>query len=179
VPVVYLDTDIGRKKGESVKRKALSEKQFITKSFEETEQLGEEFAGQLQPGSVVALIGELGGGKTTFVRGLVRGLGFENRVVSPTFTVMRMYKRKVKSEKSKVKSVVQNSKIERVYHIDLYRMTSREDLKTLDFVDMVQDSQAVMLIEWPELAEGLLPEERMEVRFEHMGEEKRKITISV
>ena len=82
---------------------------FVTKSPEQTEKLGEDFAKNLKPQDVVFLIGNLGSGKTTFTKGIARGLGIKNRILSPTFIVVRSHS-------------TANERIQTLYHLDLYRL---------------------------------------------------------
>ncbi len=89
-------------------------KEVITKSIEETQKFAQEFAGKLKSGNIIALYGELGAGKTIFVQGLAKGLGFRGKVFSPTFIFMRPYKLE--------------GKIKTLYHIDLYRLEGIMDL---------------------------------------------------
>ncbi|PIY93800.1 MAG: tRNA (adenosine(37)-N6)-threonylcarbamoyltransferase complex ATPase subunit type 1 TsaE, partial [Candidatus Levybacteria bacterium CG_4_10_14_0_8_um_filter_35_23] len=80
---------------------------FITKNFEETQKLGEELAGEIKDGAVVALYGDLGSGKTTFVQGFAKGLGINKRLISPTYIILRTYKIKLKTKNLKLKTSVQ------------------------------------------------------------------------
>lgn len=113
-----------------------------------------EFAAQLadvvQPGSLIFLVGQLGAGKTTFVRGFLRALGYKDHVKSPTFTVVESYQVQLKDKEKEKGSLP-------VYHFDLYRLNNAEELFELGFEDYLTD-EAITLIEWPEKAEALLPE---------------------
>ena len=109
-------------------------------------------AKKAKPGLILCLYGELGAGKTTFVRGFLRGLGHRGAVPSPTFALVNEYPR--------LKP--------RVYHMDLYRV-ARGDLPNLALADYFDDREAVSLVEWPEAVEGLLPKPFAEVRIEHRG----------
>src|SRR3989344_3049784 len=123
------------------------EETFITTNDKDTQKLGEEFALKLRPKDSVFLTGELGSGKTTFVKGIAEGLGITARIISPTFMILRTHE--VKSQKSKVKNESQNSKIKRVYHLDLYRLDDTSDIKNLALDDLLNDPEAVTIIEWP------------------------------
>lgn len=101
---------------------------------------GEKLAQVLQPGLFVALSGELGSGKTTLARGILRGLGYEGKVKSPTYTLVELY------ELSRLN----------LYHFDLYRLRDSQELLEAGFRDDF-DSRNVCLVEWPERAEDLLP----------------------
>lgn len=101
---------------------------------------GEKLARVLQPGLFVALSGELGSGKTTLARGILRGLGYEGKVKSPTYTLVELY------EFSRLN----------LYHFDLYRLKDSQELLEAGFRDDF-DSRNVCLVEWPERAQDLLP----------------------
>ncbi len=145
--------------------------EIISENEQQTLQFGNEFAGRLQPGDVVCLIGELGAGKTTFVKGLAKGLGIEARIISPTYVVVREHERKVKSQNSKFKS------IERLYHLDLYRLNSEKDVLGIDLHDLLKDKQAVTVIEWPEVAQSIIPNQAWTITFGNISENSRTIKI--
>lgn len=114
----------------------------------------------LEPPATVALYGELGSGKTCFVKGLVRGLGSEDLVTSPTFTLVHHY----------------GGAAGRIRHFDLYRIRSDRELDDLEINCAPAE---VVLIEWPELMEKLLPDNVIRIKFELIPEkvEDRKITV--
>lgn len=138
--------------------------EFITDSFEKTRLLGETFAQQVKDGGIIALYGELGGGKTTFVQGLAKGLGIERRIISPTFVIVRTYKLKLQNAKA-------------FYHIDLYRTESKNDIDGLGIGEIMNDPKNIVAIEWAEKMKSLLPERRIDIHFDYTDENKRKITI--
>ena len=137
---------------------------FISKSKEETQKFGEEFAKRLHLRGVtlIALYGELGSGKTTFIQGLAKGLGIKKRIISPTFIIVKTYK-------------LQNQKF--FYHIDLYRVQSMDDIKGLGIDEIIDNTQNIVAIEWAEKMGRLLPKKRVDIYFEYVDEEKRKIKI--
>jgi tRNA threonylcarbamoyladenosine biosynthesis protein TsaE len=130
-----------------------------TRSAEETEAAGAELAERLGPGDVVLVTGELGSGKTTFVRGAARALGVEGPVTSPTFTIGHVLQGRVE-----------------VAHLDLYRLGSLagEDPGLLD--DYLTGDR-VAFVEWPAAAEPELQRVAARVQLEHAGEDRRRITI--
>ncbi len=139
---------------------------FITKSAEETRNLGEELSIALKKGNVVALYGELGAGKTTFVQGLSKGLGIKRRIISPTFIIVRRYK-----------LTTHNSKIKSFYHIDLYRVGSPADIQSLGLDEIFESQDSIIVVEWPEKLGSKLPVKRWNIKFEHQQDKnKRKIT---
>lgn len=136
---------------------------IITRSADQTESAGEAFASQVKSGDIICLYGELGAGKTTFVRGFVRGLGFEDRVMSPTFTIIRTYHKNGDREL-------------RCYHIDLYRIEDgKSNVQSLGIEDIFADKNAIVLIEWPERMKELLPEKRWDVIFNVTGDSERLV----
>lgn len=139
-------------------------KRVTTSSFEETQQMGEDFAKQIPPGQVIALYGELGSGKTTFVQGFAKGLGISSQIISPTFIIMRTYE-------------VDREDIETLYHIDLYRIEGDSDVESLGLSDIFADKKSIVLIEWPEKIENLLPADRTDIVFKHLEDDKREIML--
>ena len=132
-----------------------------TDAEEQTSAAGEEIASLLIPGDVLLLDGELGAGKTAFVRGLARGLGLKaDDVTSPTFTLIQEYR-------SPATDVV-------LYHADLYRLTPRET-EDLGLGELSEDG--ILAVEWPDRWSDP-PEASYRVRIENLGGEKRRIEIS-
>ena len=123
------------------------------------ERLGAELAPKLKPGSVVFLEGNLGAGKTTLVRGLLRGLGYPGNVKSPSFTLIESY------------SLPQAQ----VYHFDLYRLIDPEELEFLGYRDYFSP-HSICLIEWPQHAQGRLPQPTLTLKFE-IKEESRRVSF--
>lgn len=133
---------------------------IITNSYEETQKLGADFAQKLNSIPVLALYGDLGSGKTTFIQGLAKGLGIKNKIISPTFIIMRTYEANLKT----------------FYHLDLYRIKDEKDIKDLGLTEIMNDIQNIVAIEWPEKIKSLLPQKRLDIFFEYLDENKRKIT---
>ncbi|MBI2195791.1 MAG: tRNA (adenosine(37)-N6)-threonylcarbamoyltransferase complex ATPase subunit type 1 TsaE [Candidatus Levybacteria bacterium] len=140
-------------------------KSKISENFGQTQRLGKELAKTLKGGSAVCLYGQLGAGKTTFVQGLAKGLGIKQRITSPTFIIVRKYK----ISKSSVKSF---------YHIDLYRIDTSSDIKNLGLDEILNDKNALVVIEWAEKFGSELPKKRIDIYFENIGKDERKITWS-
>ena len=136
--------------------------EVITKNARETQRLGEKIGRRLKKGAVLALYGELGSGKTTFIQGLARGLGVEKRVISPTFVFVRQYPLSPKGT---------------FYHIDLYRINEVAEASGLGLEEIFTDPEAVVAIEWAEKIDKILPRERTDIFFEYSGEKERKIKI--
>lgn len=136
--------------------------EFITRSAKETMDQGRLFASQLQRGDIVCLSGDLGAGKTTWVKGLAEGLGLSGKesVTSPTFALMHRYDSRIP-----------------LYHFDCYRLHSPEELTEIGFEEFVNDRDAVICIEWPEKAGSLIPATGWNVFILHQGSEERLIQI--
>lgn len=149
---------------------------FISNSEKETKDFAFNLAKKLKGSDILAIYGDLGAGKTTFIQGLARGLGYSGRVFSPTFVIIRPYKIIGINQTSTTRQG--NSKIKTLYHIDLYRIEEETDLKTLGLEEFLNDKGAVCAVEWPEKIEKYLPENTIKIRFETLGENDRKITIS-
>lgn len=129
-------------------------KVVTTNSFEETQKLGEKFSKNLKDRKIVALYGQLGSGKTTFVQGLAKGLGIKNRIISPTFIIIRDYKN--------------------FYHVDLYK--TEGNLEELGLEEIMNNPKNVVVIEWAEKLSNL-PKDRWDIYFEYLENDKRKITF--
>lgn len=133
-----------------------------SKSAEETFHLGKKMGELLSRGSVVALRGDLGSGKTLLAKGIARGMQVANEgeVTSPSFTLVNEYQGRWK-----------------IYHVDLYRLQDAQQIEDLGWEEMIF-GQGVTLIEWPEKVFHLLPEDRIEVTLEWVGEEERDLEFS-
>jgi tRNA threonylcarbamoyladenosine biosynthesis protein TsaE len=119
-------------------------------------------AESLQPHDLIALEGELGAGKTQFVRGLVKALGGEGRAVSsPTFVLLNVY---------------QTPRFA-VYHLDAYRVGGAEDFSAIGFSELLEQN-GIVVVEWPSKVKEILPAMRINVSFEITGKTKRTITVS-
>lgn len=121
-----------------------------------TLKLGAHLAGFLRPGLTIFLVGDLGAGKTTLVRGLLRRLGFEGRVKSPTYTLVESYS---------ISSLY-------LYHFDLYRFKHEQEWLDAGFGEIVNE-QNICLVEWPERALSLLPQADVEINLTVEGEGRR------
>ena len=129
----------------------------ITKNEESTFNLGLNYSKELVPGSVVGLIGNLASGKTTFVKGLLRGLEYDYDVTSPTFTLINEYDAKIK-----------------VFHIDFYRDSNSSRWDTIGLEEIL-NSNGIVLIEWADLLLELLPNHMKKIYFEHYKKKYRRI----
>ncbi|MBI5048443.1 MAG: tRNA (adenosine(37)-N6)-threonylcarbamoyltransferase complex ATPase subunit type 1 TsaE [Deltaproteobacteria bacterium] len=132
---------------------------FYTSSPEETMELGRKIGEGLKAGDVVALVGELGTGKTLFTQGLVQGLEIKGYVKSPSFTIVNKYEGRLS-----------------VYHLDLYRLGDVNEIYELGIEEYLY-GDGVCIIEWAEKAYPLLPEKYILIKFFYTGENSRKIEI--
>lgn len=132
-----------------------------SQSAEETERIGADLAARLKPGAVLAFTGDLGAGKTAFVRGLARGLGITERVTSPTFTIVNEYEGGCLP----------------LFHFDMYRLGSSDELFDIGWEDYLARG-GVCAVEWSEIIAGALEEGciRVDIR-RGVGENQRFITI--
>ena len=133
--------------------------EIITHSERETEAAGAALAAKLPDGAVVAMYGELGSGKTAFVRGMARGMGLGCRVSSPTFTIVNEYE----GERTLI-------------HFDMYRLGSADELWGIGWDDYL-DRGAVCAVEWSENVQDAFTGNEVTVRFEKLGADERRITI--
>jgi len=141
----------------------MKREQFITGSLEETLALGERLAQELRPGDCVALIGELGAGKTTLIKGLARGLGIpEEEVISPTFMLIREHR---------------GGRVP-LFHVDAYRIAEAEELREVGIEEYLLSGEGITVIEWAERVEELLPPNCIRIELQVLSETERRITIA-
>lgn len=136
----------------------------VTRTAEATEALAARLAFHLLPGDVVCLRGDLGAGKTTWTRGLARGLGSQALVSSPTFTLLHEY---------------EGGRLP-VYHMDAYRLTGSNDAFFVGLDEYLSHADGVTVIEWPERIEAALPDERLDIFLQDAGtneNEARRLTF--
>ncbi len=138
--------------------------QIETESEAQTIALARALGKRLKPGDLVALFGDLGAGKTRFVRGLASGLGHDPTLVSsPTFVIINEY---ATSDDSPP-----------LVHVDAYRLSGPEDLATIAW-DPSEVGESIAALEWAERLADALPETRIDVDIEHTGDDRRRITIT-
>ena len=132
---------------------------IIAADENETIELAKKFSEVLKQGDVVSLIGDLGTGKTFFIKNLVRALGYSD-ASSPTFAIVNVYENKF-----------------RINHVDFYRIKKIEELYDIGFVDYLNDEEAITFIEWADLFVQILPEHRYEIKIKYIDDNKREFII--
>lgn len=143
---------------------------IITFNPLETEKIGQRLAGvfrrylQKNPSTnlIVGLYGDLGGGKTTFVKGVATGLGIKEIITSPTFTLLKEYK---------ISGV-------NLYHFDFYRLKNTQEALNLGFEEYLKRPRSIILIEWADRVDDILPKEKLIVEFDFINQNRRKIILS-
>lgn len=131
---------------------------LITYSAAETQEMAEKLATLVEAGTVITLNGDLGAGKTTFTQGFAKGLGVTRNVNSPTFTIMKQYKGRLP-----------------LYHMDVYRLEDTgDDIGLEEYIN----GDGVAIVEWSNLIESSLPDERLAITIERTGDDERKITLT-
>ncbi len=143
---------------------------MITNSVLETKKIGNNLAHQIlknklsKQAIVIGLEGGLGGGKTSFVQGFAKGLGVKEKILSPTFVIMKRF-------------AIQNLRFINLYHFDCYRIEKPSELLELGFKKIIQNPNNIVIIEWADKVKKLLPPDASRIRFDFINEKKRKITI--
>ncbi len=135
--------------------------EFFSRSPEQTRRIGMRLGGELKAGDVICLQGNLGAGKTTFVQGLAQGWGSIDAVSSPTFILVNEYRR---------------ANGDLIFHLDAYRLESLPEAEELDLDEML--AAGVLIIEWPEKLDGLIPNERLWINLDHVQEEHRQMRFN-
>ncbi|MBC7220006.1 tRNA (adenosine(37)-N6)-threonylcarbamoyltransferase complex ATPase subunit type 1 TsaE [Candidatus Bipolaricaulota bacterium] len=136
------------------------ERIVITHGPEETEEVGFGLAETVRDGDVVALVGELGAGKTTFVKGLARGLFVKDLVLSPSFLLARSYEGRIP-----------------FHHLDAYRIVDPDELSEVGLRGLLPPETGVTAVEWADRIPGLIPRGAVWVKLEHAGNDRRRITL--
>jgi tRNA threonylcarbamoyladenosine biosynthesis protein TsaE len=136
--------------------------EFVTNNIEETNQIAQDLAAKLEGGEVIALSGNLGVGKTVFVKALAVALGIKEEVTSPTFVLMKVYD-------------IKHKNIRQFIHADCYRLDGAEDLKDIGLSDFLAED-SVVVIEWADKINNL-PSNVINVKFDYINDTKRRIVI--
>lgn len=134
---------------------------YISDSPPKTEALAKEFLAKNPGVNLIGLSGDLGSGKTVFVKGIAKALGINRNITSPTFVIEKIYK----------------SKARQLVHIDAYRLSGADDLRTIGFDEFSVDSKNIVVIEWPERVFSVFPGKMKIINFYYVSEDKRKINF--
>lgn len=136
----------------------------LSSSPSQTQQIAVDLAQQFKTkGGVIALIGDLGSGKTTFTQGFAQGLGIKDKIISPTFVLIRQHK-------------LPNSE-RYLFHLDLYRLEKETEFSQLGLTDLLADPKNIILIEWAEKILAHLPPKTLVINFQKLPGDKRKISL--
>lgn len=135
--------------------------ELITNSANDTIEFGKSVARAVEKGAVISLVGDLGAGKTTFTKGVARGLGIMDNVTSPTFTILNEYAGEEK----------------KLYHFDFYRIEDPDELVELGFEDYFPSADGLTIVEWVEKAPSVLPKQYYQITFEKIDDDKRRIVF--
>jgi tRNA threonylcarbamoyladenosine biosynthesis protein TsaE len=138
---------------------------ITTNSAKQTQKLGEKFAQEIllsrtsqKTATVLGLSGNLGGGKTTFLQGFARGLGIKEKILSPTFVIMKRFKN--------------------FYHIDCYRLKDEKDILELGWKEIISNPKNIVAVEWPEKIQKVLPQNTIFINFKFIDEKTREIRLT-
>ena len=143
----------------------------ITINTKETQSLGNKIAkdilksGVKSSAVVLCLQGELGAGKTTFLQGFAKGLGIKEKILSPTFVIMKRFE-------------IKKSSFKNFYHIDCYRMNNLEDAKELGLKEIMSNPYNIVALEWPERIKDILPESSIYINLNVLDKDKREIVFN-
>ncbi len=138
---------------------------IITKKEEETRKFGLKLAKKIKAGDILALIGNLGAGKTTFIQGLAKGLGIKNKITSPTFVQLKIYPASKRG-------------IKNLYHFDFYRLESLSSLESQGLEEYLKNKNGVVVIEWADKIKKLLGPKTKKINFKIKNKQSRIITIN-
>lgn len=137
----------------------------VSHSEKATQKFAFDFAKKLKGGETIGLIGELGAGKTAFVKGMAKGLGIKKVITSPTFVVMKVYP-------------VKHETIKYFVHVDAYRVKNAASLTAIGLEDYIKSNNSVVVIEWVDLVKGVMPKCRQILYFNHKKNIQREIIFT-
>ncbi|MEK7658354.1 MAG: tRNA (adenosine(37)-N6)-threonylcarbamoyltransferase complex ATPase subunit type 1 TsaE [Patescibacteria group bacterium] len=163
---------------------------IITKSFKETQKIGEKLADEIlkllpqKSAIILGLNGNLGGGKTTFLQGFAKGLGIKEKILSPTFVI---YKKFIISP-ILINKRTQNLEYRQFYHFDCYRIKNYKDFLAIGFSaqggpasgwkEIISNPKNIVAIEWPEKIKKIFPKTAVKINFKFINESARELTIN-
>lgn len=146
-------------------------KTIITNNLAQTQRVAGDLAKKIESttvvdsgATVIGLVGDLGSGKTSFVQGFAKGLGIKEKITSPTFVIQKNYKLKTENYKLLI-------------HIDAYRIKNSKEIFNLGWEEIISNSRNIIIIEWAEKIKKILPKKYIQINFEHLEGDKKKIMI--
>ncbi len=148
-------------------------KKYITTSHKQTQKLGEDFAKKIikipleKSAVVLGLSGNLGGGKTTFLQGFSKGLGIKEKILSPTYVILKHFK------------IIKPKTFSNFYHIDCYRLKNEKDILELGLKEIIENPESIVAIEWPEKIKKILPGNITMIDFKFIDKYKREISFKI
>lgn len=137
---------------------------YKSHSLHQTQQIAQNLAHKIKPGTIIALYGELGAGKTTLTQGLAQGLGIKDKIISPTFILLRSY------------PIPQTKNY--LIHIDLYRLENIDQIASLGIKEVLENPENIVVIEWAEKLGQLLPKGALKINLKALAQDIREIQIS-
>jgi tRNA threonylcarbamoyladenosine biosynthesis protein TsaE len=148
-------------------------KKHVSKGIDDTKKIARDFVEKLFTSGgktggkavIILLQGDLGSGKTTFVKAVAEILGIKKNITSPTFVLEKVYK------------IGKNQKFSQMVHIDAYRLSDSKDMELLDWGKIVDNRKNLVFIEWPERVSGVFPENMPKILFEFVDENTRNLTV--
>ena len=149
-------------------------REHITNSPSQTRKIAEILAKKIlrtpleKKALILRLEGDLGGGKTTFLQGFAKGLGIKEKILSPTFVIMKKYK---------IPTGLMG-KFQSFYHIDCYRIKKQKEILNLEFKEIISNPKNIIAIEWAEKIKKMLPQDAFSIKFDFLSKNKRKIKLS-
>lgn len=139
------------------------DKKYTTTSYKQTQKLGIDFAKEIlkmplkKEAVILCLQGNLGGGKTTFIQGFAKGLGIKEKILSPTFVILKRFKN--------------------FYHIDCYRLKDENDILELDWENIISNPENIIAVEWPEKIKKIMLKNSIFIEFKFINENQREINF--
>lgn len=155
--------------------------EFVSASEKDTQKIAKELATKIlarEVGRVIALYGDLGSGKTTFTRFLAKHLGIREKILSPTFVIIKSFRLDARINADQTQINAEEIKYKNFVHIDTYRLKSPKDLTGLGLKNILNNKENIVAIEWPEKISKYLPKDVVKICFATMDEKIRKITIN-
>jgi tRNA threonylcarbamoyladenosine biosynthesis protein TsaE len=147
-------------------------KEIITENYKQTQRIGQDLAKKIiknklpKKATILALKGNLGSGKTTFLQGFAKGLDIKEKILSPTFVIMKKFK-------------ITKNKFNYFYHFDCYRFDNSKEIFDLGFKKIINDPKNIISIEWPDKIKKVLPKKIFIIEFKFIEENKREINLKI